>query len=80
FEEVFELIEKIVNVYVENAARKERLGDMIFRIGMKNFINAIGLKGESYNVKDLRNNIFYKVSEEDKTKMLDELNKSVGGE
>ena len=53
---------------------------MIFRIGMNNFINAIGLKGESYNVKDLRNNIFYKVSEEDKTKMLDELNKSVGGE
>ncbi|MFP3255645.1 MAG: hypothetical protein RXP30_04365 [Thermoplasmata archaeon] len=78
--QAFDIIERIINVYIENAARKERLGDMIFRIGMKNFLDLIEKEEKPYHIKDLRTNIFYKVSEEEKTKMLEELKKSLGGE
>lgn len=78
--QAFDLINKIIEVYIENAARKERLGDMIFRIGMKNFLNMIGKEEKSHHVKDLRTNIFYKVTEEEKERMLKDLKKSLGGE
>lgn len=78
--QAFDIIDKIIEVYIENAARKERLGDMIFRIGMKNFLNLIGREGGVHNVRDLRTNIFYKVTEDEKERMLKDLKESLGGE
>ncbi|HEU13047.1 MAG TPA: hypothetical protein ENO35_03035 [Euryarchaeota archaeon] len=78
--QAFDLIDKIIEVYIENAARKERLGDMLFRIGMKNFLHLIGKEERAHNVKDLRTNIFIKVTDEEKEKMMKELKKSIGGE
>ncbi len=78
--DAFDIIENILNVYMENAARKERLGDMIFRIGMNNFLDLLKKEKSVYNLKDLRTNLFYMVTEEDKAKIVEELKKSVGGE
>jgi sulfite reductase alpha subunit len=65
-DEAMNLIGKIVEVFSDHAARKERMGDLIFRIGMKGFLDLMGMKAGAMNVKDLRTNIFYAVNEEDR--------------
>ncbi|MEQ8156259.1 MAG: NAD(P)/FAD-dependent oxidoreductase [Clostridiaceae bacterium] len=42
-EEVYDVVEKIIQVYNENALKKERLGDYIDRIGLDAFKGQIGL-------------------------------------
>ena len=78
-EEVFAMIHKLADVYSDQAARKERLGDLIMRIGMKNFLGLMGIVPDSKQVKDLRTNIFYGVSAEARKKATEELNAAVGG-
>ena len=78
-EEVFALIEKLVTVFVDNAARKERLGDLITRIGMKKFIALLGMEPKPYNSSQLRTNVFYAVNKEAKKKELDGLKEVVSG-
>jgi sulfite reductase alpha subunit len=62
-EEVMNTIEKIVEVFTDHAARKERLGDLIFRIGMKGFLDLMEMEPKPLNLKDLRTNVFYPVTE-----------------
>ena len=78
-EELFALMRKLVDVFVDQAARKERLGDLIMRIGMRHFLDLMGLPADSRQVKDLRTNIFYGVSAEKRKKSVDELKAAVGG-
>ncbi|MEG1257346.1 NAD(P)/FAD-dependent oxidoreductase [Clostridium sp.] len=42
-EDLFKLVEKIIEVYDENAEQRERLGNYIDRIGLDEFKNQIGL-------------------------------------
>lgn len=79
-DEVMDLLEKIVDVFAEHAARKERIGDLIFRIGMKGFLDLMEMKPQALNVKDLRTNVFYGVTDEERESMPVELDKIVGGE
>ncbi len=72
-EEVFDLINRIVSAYVDHAARKERVGDMIYRIGWKQFLGLIEENSESYQIKKPRSNVFIKVTEDEKEKMMNQL-------
>ena len=45
-EKIYDVIEKIIEVYADNATKRERLGDYIDRIGLEEFKNQINL--ESY--------------------------------
>ena len=74
-----DLIDGIVEVFTEHAGRKERLGDMLFRIGMKGFLDMLKIKPQALNVRDLRTNLFYAVSEKDRQEIPEEINKVVGG-
>lgn len=65
-EEAMDWIEKIVDVFQEHAARKERMGDLIFRIGLEEFLKLLDMKPESLNVKELRTNVFYSVTPEER--------------
>lgn len=68
-DEAMDLLEKIVEAFTEHAARKERIGDLIFRIGLKGFMDLLKMKPQPMNVRDLRTNIFYPVSEEEREKI-----------
>ncbi len=72
-EEVMEKLEKIVEAFTDHAARKERLGDLIFRIGMKGLLELLEMKLQALNVKDLRTNVFYPVSEEERQEIANDL-------
>ena len=78
-EEAMELLDRIIETFSEHAARKERLGDLIFRIGMKGFLDLMNMKPEPHNLKDLRTNVFYGVSEEERTSIPEDIAKAVGG-
>ncbi len=79
-EEAMNLIGTMVDIYGEQAARKERMGDLMFRIGMKNFLDLMKTKPQAHNAKDLRTNIFYSVNGEERERMPEEIKKAVGGE
>ncbi|MGC8515825.1 MAG: hypothetical protein ACP5OC_06815 [Thermoplasmata archaeon] len=79
-QEALDLLEKIVEAFADHAARKERLGDLVFRIGMKGFLNLIGLQPTSMNVKDLRTNSFYSVTEEERERIPKEIEQSLQGD
>lgn len=66
------LLEKIVEAFTDHAARKERIGDLIFRIGMKGFLDMMHMDPEPLNVRDLRTNIFYPVSAEERERIPEE--------
>ncbi len=78
-QEAFDILDRIVNVFQEHSARKERLGDTLFRIGMKGFLDLMGMKPDAAMVKDLRTNIFYGVTDEEKEKQPREIKTAVGG-
>lgn len=79
-EEVMDLLDKIIEVFSDHAARKERIGDLIFRIGMKGFLDLMGMEPQALNVKELRTNVFYGVSEEERESMPKELGTITRGE
>ena len=43
-EKIYDVIEKIIDVYGENATKRERLGDYIDRIGLEEFKKQINLE------------------------------------
>ena len=71
--ESMDLVEKVVDVFQDHAARKERLGDLIFRVGMKGFLDLMKMPAKPMQVKDLRTNIFYGVSEEERIKIPEQV-------
>lgn len=68
-------IEKLVDVFTEHAARKERLGDLIFRVGMEEFLKLLGMEPRPLNIKDLRTNVFYPVTAEERREMPETLSR-----
>lgn len=72
-DDAMDLLEKIVEAFTDHAGRKERIGDLIFRLGMKGFLDLMQMKPEALNVRDLRTNIFYPVSEEDRERIPEEV-------
>ena len=78
--DAMDLMDRIVEVFTDHAARKERLGDLIFRIGMKGFLDLMKMKPAALNVKDLRTNLFYAVNEDDRQRIPEEIGKIVRGE
>jgi sulfite reductase alpha subunit len=78
-EQVFACIEKIVSVYTDTAARKERLGDLISRIGMKEFLNLMNEKVDPKQVKELRTNVFYQITDEARDVLVKDLRDRMGG-
>ncbi|MEM4950180.1 MAG: hypothetical protein QXS75_02440 [Thermoplasmatales archaeon] len=79
-EEALNIINRIVEVYIYHAARKERIGDMLLRVGMKGFIDMLKEKPKAMNSKDLRTNVFYAVDEKGREEIPKEVSKAVGGD
>jgi sulfite reductase alpha subunit len=78
-EQVFACIDKIITVYTDNAARKERLGDLISRIGMKDFLELMNEKADPKQVKELRTNVFYQITDEAREVLVKDLKDRMGG-
>lgn len=79
-DEAFNLLEKIMNVFADNAARKERIGDLIARIGMKAFLDLVGIEPTPMNIKVPRQDIFYGVSDEERDRIVNDLKMALGGD
>ena len=58
YKELFDFIEHLVDVYDENARKKERLGDFIYRIGFDKFLEMIGVEARPENIDQPRTNLF----------------------
>lgn len=58
YKEVFDLIEQLTEVYDENARKKERLGDFIYRIGFGNFCELVGVEPNPRQFSQPRTNLF----------------------
>ncbi len=56
YEELKELVEKILDWWDENGKSRERIGELINRMGMRVFLKAIGLKPVPQMVKNPRTN------------------------
>ena len=56
YEELKELISKILDWWDENGKSRERVGELITRVGMRTFLRAIGLKPVPQMVKNPRSN------------------------
>ncbi|MGC8837492.1 MAG: dissimilatory-type sulfite reductase subunit alpha [Anaerolineae bacterium] len=59
YEELKDLIEKIWEWWDENARMRERVGELIRRLGMRNFLKAVGLKPVPQMVFRPRANPYY---------------------
>jgi sulfite reductase alpha subunit len=56
YNELKELISKIQDWWDENAKSRERIGELINRVGMRTFLKVIGLKPVPQMVKNPRSN------------------------
>jgi sulfite reductase alpha subunit len=56
YEELKDLISKVQEWWDENGKMRERLGELINRLGMRTFLKAIGLKASPQMVKTPRTN------------------------
>jgi sulfite reductase alpha subunit len=59
YKEVFDLIEKLTEVYDANARKKERLGDFLLRIGINEFFQLVGVPLSPQLFAQPRTNLFY---------------------
>ena len=59
YTEFKELIDKIWDWWDENAKMRERLGELISRVGMRVFLKAIGLEPAPQMVREPRTNPYY---------------------
>jgi sulfite reductase alpha subunit len=59
YPEIMDTIEKIAAVYDENAKRKERLGDFLFRVGMDQFTKWMGIEPSPRQLAAPRSNVFF---------------------
>jgi sulfite reductase alpha subunit len=59
YKEVFDFIEKLTEVYDENARKKERVGDFMLRIGMNEFFRLVGVPLSAQLFSQPRTNLYY---------------------
>lgn len=59
YAELFDLIERVTEVYDANAKRKERMGDFIFRIGFDKFAEMCGIAPTAQQIAFPRDNAYY---------------------
>ncbi len=59
-DKMIELCDQIIDWWDENALNQERIGECIERIGMKQFLDAVGLEASIDMVNKPRNNPYYK--------------------
>ncbi|WP_448590188.1 dissimilatory-type sulfite reductase subunit alpha [Thermodesulfobium sp.] len=65
YDEVSELLEKIWEWWDENGKMRERVGELIYRLGMRSFLQATGLPAVPQMVLHPRTNPFYFWSKEE---------------
>jgi len=69
YDDIKELIEAIWEVWCEDGKNRERVGEFIQRVGMGNFLEAIGLEPDPNMVAHPRENpyVFYNLNEEEES-------------
>ena len=67
YEDIKELVEEIWDVWGEEGKNRERVGEFIQRVGMGNFLEAIGIEPDPHMVSATRDNpyIFYDLDKEE---------------
>jgi sulfite reductase alpha subunit len=65
FEEIKELAENVFEFWDENGKFRERLSELIERVGMMRFLEAVGIEPDPRQIKEPRTNPFYFWKEED---------------
>ncbi|MFH0965079.1 MAG: hypothetical protein V2A58_13855 [Planctomycetota bacterium] len=58
YREVFDFLAQLADVYDENARKKERFGDFIYRIGFDRFLELAGVEPGPENISQPRTNLF----------------------
>ncbi len=66
YEELKELAETIIDFFADNALEHERTGEMIERIGLANFIKAIGLDVDPNMISNPRESSYLRIDDWDK--------------
>ncbi len=59
YKEVFDLLERMTEVYDEHARKKERVGDFLLRIGLSEFLRLAGVPVSARVVSQPRINLYY---------------------
>ena len=59
YKEVFDFIEKLMEVYDEHARKKERVGDFLLRIGINEFFRLLGAPVSARLFRQPRTNLYY---------------------
>ena len=67
YEDIKEMVEEIWEIWSEEGKARERVGEFIQRVGMGNFLEAVGLEPDPHMVSATRDNpyIFYDFDEEE---------------
>jgi sulfite reductase alpha subunit len=65
YDEIKDLTRKIWEWWDEHGKNRERIGELIERMGMRDFLEAIGLDPQPAMVKEPRRDPFYFWKEED---------------
>ncbi len=65
FNEIFDMIERITDVYDENARTKERFAEFLYRFGFERFMEEVGISPQPENIKEPRDNLFIKWKQEE---------------
>jgi sulfite reductase alpha subunit len=59
YEELYELLEKVWEWWDDNGKMRERIGELIYRKGMRSFLKEIGLEPQAQMVKHPRSNPYF---------------------
>lgn len=59
YREIFDVIDKVVDYWDENAMKKERLGDFIYRVGFDKVLEAADIEVSPQHLKAPRDNAYY---------------------
>jgi sulfite reductase alpha subunit len=59
YKEIFDMLEKITEVYDEHARKKERMGDFLLRIGINEFFRLLGIEVSPRLFGQPRTNLYY---------------------
>jgi sulfite reductase alpha subunit len=67
YEDLYDLVEEIFDVWAENGKNRERVGEFIQRVGMGNFLETIGLEPIPEMIAHPRDNpyIFFEQDDEE---------------
>ncbi len=65
FNEIFDLIDRITDVYDENARTKERFAEFLYRFGFERFMEEVGVRPSPENIDSPRDNLFIKWRKEE---------------